>query len=107
MQDIRMQRDLYERLLAVSLNKKIDHEEVLSFSLNLAHLPLCHLGGSICNTDNSMLLKSLENEIIEINKRLPSYINLNEINGFFLHILRDIPLTLGKIYKVIFEAILR
>ena len=42
-----MQRDLFGRLLGISLNEKIDIKKVLTFPLTPVPLSLCHIDGTI------------------------------------------------------------
>lgn len=82
-QELRMQRDLFGRLLAVSLEQHIDLEKVLSFPLTPVPLSLCHLDGTMCKTDKSVLLKCLENTIFNGSNQLPPVIDMSVIDGFF------------------------
>lgn len=83
-QEIRMQRDLFGRLLAIALDEKINIEKVLSFPLTPVPLSLCHLDGTICKTDKSDLLKILK---IQIESTHPPYLDIIVIDGFFFFVL--------------------
>ena len=57
-------------------------------------------------TDKSVLLKCLENQVIDVDHELPFHIDLTVIDGFFfLYLLRDVPLTFGNISKQILQAV--
>ena len=75
-----MQRDLFGRLLAISVEENIDLEKVLSYPLTPLPLALCHLDGTHCKTDKSALMKSLERSI---NSEPPAYTDVVLIDGFF------------------------
>ncbi|GFY02176.1 uncharacterized protein TNCV_5100371 [Trichonephila clavipes] len=49
-----MQRDLFGRLLDISMTNKVDIEKVLGFP------SMCHADGSICKTDKAQLIKVFE-----------------------------------------------
>lgn len=79
-----MQRDLFGRLLAISVEQQIDLEKVLSYPLTPLLLALCHLDGKHCKTDKSALMKALERSI---NSEPPAYTDVVLIDGFFCCIL--------------------
>lgn len=61
-------------------------------------LSLCHIDGSICKTNKSKLLHSLEQEIDDDNP--PETIDVMIFDGFFmLYLLREVPQTFGSISK--------
>lgn len=101
-QEVRMQRDLFGRLLGVSMDQKLDLEKVLTYPLTPVPLSLCHLDETICKTDKSVLLKSLEGKIKTI---APSHIDIVIVDGFFiLHTLKELPKTFGNISKKILQT---
>ncbi|GFX11449.1 hypothetical protein TNCV_2818831 [Trichonephila clavipes] len=55
-----MQRDLFGRLLGISMTNKVDIEKVLGFPLTPIPTSMCHADGSICKTDKAQLIKVLE-----------------------------------------------
>ncbi|GFS64407.1 uncharacterized protein TNCV_3955781 [Trichonephila clavipes] len=55
-----MQRDLFGRLLGISMTNKVDIEKVLRFPLTSIPTSMCHTGGSICKTDKAQLIKVFE-----------------------------------------------
>lgn len=89
-----MQRDLFVRLLAVSVEQSIDLEKVLAYPLTPIPFALCHLDGTHCKTDKSALMKSLE---MSIDSKVPAYIDVLIDGFFFLHAMKDVPLTFGNI----------
>ena len=58
--EIRVQRNLFGRLLALSLDMNIDLEKVLSYPITLIPMSLCHADGSIYKTPKSTLISLLE-----------------------------------------------
>ena len=94
-QEIKMQRDLFCRLLGVAVDQKLDMGEVFRFPLTPMLLSLYHVDGSIYKTDMSALLKSLESQIKSCE---PSNVSLIVIDGFFvIHTIKEIPVQYGKI----------
>lgn len=104
--EVRMQRDLFGRLLGISLENSIDVAKILSYPLTPVLLSLCHIDGTICKTDKSALLKVLESKIIE--QSSPAHVDVQIFDGFFiLHLMREIPLTFGNISKKILQMFTR
>ena len=62
-QEMKMQRDLFGRLLGVSTDYKIDVLRILSYPITLAHLSLCHLDREFYKSVKSVLSKCLEANI--------------------------------------------
>lgn len=95
--EVKLHRDLFGRLLGISLQQNVDIEKVLEYPLTPVPLSLCHMDGTINKTDKSKLVKPLidrENIVESIPKELDVVI----IDGFFyLYTLRDIPSTFGGI----------
>ena len=58
-----MQRDLFGRMLGISLTHKVDIEKVLTFPLTPIPTSMCHPDGSICETDKSQLSKLIEKKL--------------------------------------------
>ncbi|OXU16633.1 hypothetical protein TSAR_013301 [Trichomalopsis sarcophagae] len=52
---IRLQRDLFGRMLGIAIKEKTDVEKILTFPLTPVPMSLCHLDGSICKTEKSAL----------------------------------------------------
>lgn len=78
-----MQRDLFRRLLGISLTHKVDIERVLTFPLTPVPRSMCHTDGSICKTDKSQLLKLIEKKIDDnVDKPPPCF---NVVIRWFVH----------------------
>lgn len=93
--EVRMQRDLFGQLLCISLNKTLNIEKVLSYPLMPVPLSMCHLDGSICKTDKSVLLKILEKQTTN---ETPENTDVIVFDGFFMfHLMKDVPQRYGKI----------
>ncbi|XP_041981090.1 uncharacterized protein LOC121736526 [Aricia agestis] len=102
-QELRLQRDLFGRLLALSLEKKISIEKVLCYPITPMPLSLCHMDGTINKTDKSALMRDLEKKIESTE---PESTDVLIIDGFFLlHTLKDIPRTFGDISKKILHIL--
>lgn len=95
--EVKLQRDLFGRLLGISLQQNVEIEKVLEYPLTPAPLSLCHMDGTINKTDKSKLVKPLidREKIVE---SIPKELDVVIIDGFFyLYTLRDIPSTFGAI----------
>lgn len=104
--EIKMQRNLFGKLLRLSLEKNLDLNSVLSYPLTPIPLSLCHVDGAICKTDKSVLFKVLENEIKdELVSDTCEVCDIMIFDGFFvIHQMKDLPLTFGSISKQILKA---
>lgn len=95
--EVRLQRDLFGKLLGISLKNSLNLDKVLTYPLTPVPLSLCHIDGTMCKTDKSALLKLLQNNI---DKEPPQRIDVIVFEGFFLlHVMKEMPLTFGKISK--------
>lgn len=94
-QEVRLQRDLFGRILALSMNKDIDIKKVLCYPLT--PLMLSHIDGSVYKTDNATLLKILEDSTdFDGLHHYDVYI----VNGFlFINSLKELPRTFGDLSK--------
>jgi len=99
-EEVKMERNLMGRLLAVALDgdcgAKLDME--LVFRHPLTPVPLCfsHLDGSLNKTTKSVLFEIFESRTTP--SRHPSSFDVNIIDGFFyLHLLVDPPSTFGRL----------
>lgn len=100
-QEVRMQRDLFGRMLGISMEEATDIEKMFSFPMTPMPTSLCHLDGTICKTEKSAMMKILRND-----SSLPAHIDVVIIDGFFLiHTLKDVPQSYGNISKKILKII--
>lgn len=58
---MRLQRDLFGRMLAISINENTDIEKILTYPLTPVPMSMCHLDGSIFKTD-VRFIKSIRKE---------------------------------------------
>ena len=63
-------RDLFGTLLNLSMDRKIDMEEVLNYPLTPVPLSLCHVDGSMMTTAKSKMLHHLDSEVVTIDPLL-------------------------------------
>jgi len=106
-QEIRMQRNLFGRMLGISLEKQIDVLETLKYPLTPIPTSMCHLDGTMYKTDKSALMKILEQKISQPNVP-PEYPDVVIIDGFFvLHLMREFPKTFGSISTMFLKNITR
>lgn len=90
-----MERDLFGRLLLVALNNTLELEKVLTYPLTPIPLSLCHIEGTIRKTNKSALLKALQENI---SSDEPTKADVLIFDGFFmLYLMKDVPVTFGKI----------
>lgn len=100
-----MQRDLFGRLLGLSLEQQINIEKVLTYPLTPVPLSLCHINRNICKTDKSILMKSLEQKI---HSDEPDRVDIVIIDGFFLmHLMKELPVSIGNVAKKILQSVVK
>lgn len=96
-QEVKIQRDFFGRMLGISIDYKIDLSKILSYPITSVPLSLCHLDGTICKTDKAALMKCLEKEV---QHEPPRRIDVLIIDGFFLlHTMKNVPELFGGISK--------
>ena len=99
--EIKMERNLFGRLLCSALERKIDIAEVLKYPLTPVPLSMCHLDGTIATTSKSVLVTNLEKLIIS---SMPSRIDCKILDGMhFLRHIGELPTTFGKISEYILK----
>ena len=60
-QEVRLQRDLFGRMLGISMSdNNVDIEKALTSPITPVPMSSCHLDGTICKTEKSALLKCLK-----------------------------------------------
>ncbi|GBP23630.1 hypothetical protein EVAR_80247_1 [Eumeta japonica] len=102
-QEIKLQRDLFGRLLGISMDHQIDVLKILAYPISPVPLALCHLDGGFCKTDKSVLVKCLEPNI---DQEPPRNIDVFLIDGFFiLHSMKEVPKTFGSISKKFLQMV--
>lgn len=58
--ELRMQRNLFGRMLGISLSHKVNVEKVLTYPLTPVPTSMCHADGTMYKTDKSQLIKIFE-----------------------------------------------
>lgn len=100
-QEVRLQRDLFGRMLAISKDQNANIEKILTYPLTPVSMALCNLDGTICKTEKSALTKCLK---VESSRSLIPDIII--IDGFYiLHCMKDVPKTFGSISKKLLKTI--
>ena len=96
-------RDLFSSILFLSLERKADMAEVLSYPLTPVPLSLSHVDGTVLKTKKSTLTSTLEIKVI---KRPPDIVHETVIDAsFFLYLQYNLPSTFGQVAKVILSNI--
>jgi hypothetical protein len=78
-----LMRDLFGSLLHISLEKKVDLEEVLKYPLTPLPLSLCHMDGTMLQSPKSALLKYLE---VQTQSQPPTEVDVTIIDAMFFSI---------------------
>uniref|UniRef100_A0A6P7FRI3 Uncharacterized protein LOC114331907 n=1 Tax=Diabrotica virgifera virgifera TaxID=50390 RepID=A0A6P7FRI3_DIAVI len=100
--EVRLQRDLFGRLLCISLTNNTDVEKALTYPITPVPMSMCQMDGTICKTKKSLLVECLHIS----NGTIPSCSEIDVIDGFYiLHCLVDIPQTFGNIAKKVLKKI--
>lgn len=103
--EVTLQRDLFGRLLALSLDTSIDLEKVLCFPITPMPFSLCHIDGSLNKTDKSVLIHELEKQVEDMGQP-PSQVDLVIVDGFFfLNTFKDMPRSFGSVSKKILQCL--
>lgn len=105
--EVRLQRDLFGRLLSLSLDAQIDLEKMLRFPITPIPLSLCHIDGSINKTVKSVLVKVLEQQSEDM-EQPPSNMDMVINDGFFLlNTMTDMPRTFGDVSKKLLAVLVK
>ena len=90
-----MVRDLFGSVLFLSIQRKVDMEEVFCYPLTSVPLSLCYTDGTILKSPKAKLLTELESRV---KSEAPTKIDAAVVDGmFFLHLLVDPPKTFKQI----------
>ena len=89
--------DLFGSILFLTLKRKIDMAEVLSFPLTPTLLSLRHADGTMLKTQKSKLMEELESRIFSEKANHVDVIIIDVM--FFLHLWKDLPATFGTIAR--------
>ena len=96
---VEMMRDLFGSILVVSMQRKIDMAQLLTYPLTPVPLSLCHTDGTMQKTPKSKLLAELEKRAISC---MPSFIDVKIIDAmFFLHLCKEVPESFGALSRFI------
>lgn len=102
-EEVKFQRDLFGRMLGISMDYNVDISKILSYPITDVPLSMCHLNGTICKTDKSALMKCLEKEV---QHQPPTTIDVVIIDGFFLlHTMKNVPNKFGAISKKMLQMV--
>ena len=98
-------RELFSGILFLSLERKVDMTEVLSYPLTQVPLSLSHVYGTMLKTKKSTLTSALEKKAIA---RPPDIAHETVIDtSFFLYLQHSLPSTFGQVTKVILSNIMK
>ncbi|GBP07905.1 hypothetical protein EVAR_71541_1 [Eumeta japonica] len=97
-QEIKIQRDLFGRMLGISMNHELDVMKILSHPITPVPLALCHSDGTIYKTDKSVLAKALE---ADIEHDSPVFLMFTLLMVFILHSMKEVPKRLVVSPKIL------
>ena len=97
---VRIEKDLFESILYLALQRKMDMGRVLTYSLTPIPLSLCHIDGKINKTPKSTLTKELEKSSVLNNPEMGAAVIVDGM--FFLHLLSGLPETSGFVSSLFF-----
>lgn len=102
--EIRVQRDLFGRLLFLSMEHNIDLEKILSYPITVVPMSLCHEDGTIHKTQKSVMVENMKGN--STHDKVPRRFDAVIFDGFFLlHTMKNIPKTFGNISKNIMSIL--
>ncbi|KAJ8664697.1 hypothetical protein QAD02_006359 [Eretmocerus hayati] len=97
--EMQIQKNLFGRLLGISIEKKIDLHKVLGYPLTQVPSSMCHLDGNIHKTDKAALTKGIEKlaqDPSDSCHNAPPYTDIVVVDGFLiLHTMLSVPPTFG------------
>lgn len=104
--ELELSSGLFGRICAIAVEKKIDLDKLLSYSLTPVPLSLAHIDGTMAKTDKSALLRHLE-KISPTPTSCNPNVNCVLIDGmYFLHNLpKKLPKTFGDLSAYILRMI--
>ena len=98
-------RELFGSILFLSLERKVDMAELLSYPLTQVPLSLSHVDGTMLKTKKSTLTSALE---MKVKTRPPDIVNETVIHGsFFLCLQYNLPSTFGQVAKAMLSNIMK
>ncbi|CAK1581026.1 unnamed protein product [Parnassius mnemosyne] len=102
--EVSMQRDLFGRMLGLSMDHAVDLEKVLRYPITPIPMSLCHFNGTICKTQKSAIVEVFEKQHNPGN--IPMNFDVVIVDGFYLlHTMHDVPSTFGNISKKIIKSL--
>lgn len=103
--EVKLQRDLFGRLLALSLDTNLDLDKVLCFPITPIPLSLCHIDGSMNKTVKSVLIQELEKKVEEM-EQPPHHLDYFIVDGFFFfNTFKQVPRSFGDLSKKILQSL--
>ena len=100
---VKMERNIFARLLHMALERKVDMGEVLKYPLTPVPLSLCHIDGAMRSTSKSKLMDNLKKRV---RSTAPVHIDVKVIDGFFfLHLLTEFPTTFGRLAAFVLKQL--
>ena len=104
--ELKVTRDLFGRLVYLSITNNLDIKKVFEFPLTSVPLSLAHVDGSLNKTDKSKLIQRIERDVVSTDPVDP--IDITLVDGMFLlHSLQNLPGTFGEIASLILLILCR
>ncbi|CAH1107931.1 unnamed protein product [Psylliodes chrysocephalus] len=97
-----MQRDIFDRMLGISLSHKVDIEKVLSFPLTSLPTSKCYADGTICKTDKAQFVAIIEKTMEDNINKHPLCFDIAILDGFFM---KEIPQTFNGLSNKVLSTI--
>ena len=97
-------RDIFESILFLSLQRKVDMAEVLAYPLTPVPLALSHVNASMLTIEKSLLMRNIEERVTTI----PPFVTDQTVidASFFLYLQKDLPVMFGKIAIILLRKIM-
>ena len=101
--EVKMERDLFGKILCLALEHELDMEELFKYPLTAVPLSLCHFDGTLRKTPKSKLSKELRDPVPDSH---PNSVDVYLIDGnFYLHLLCDVPHHFGGVARSLLAKI--
>ena len=100
---LKMERNLFVKILQIALERKVDMGELLKYPLTPLPLSLSHLDGTMRSTSKSKLFNEIKKYITSIP---PNHIDTVIIDGFFImHEILEVPGTFRRLGSLILRKL--
>ena len=100
--EVRMERNLYGRLLCIALVESIDISLVLTYPITPVPLSMCHIDGTMVSTSKHKLVAPLEKRISSLQ---PEHVDCHVLDGMFSLRTKIFHSSYGRLLEIILKKV--